>query len=138
MASINNNLRARFAARLTEFRGRAEKDGFWRGYDLNPAKMGRYENQKEAPSLEKIIEICEKTRLSPNWLLMGSEPQKLSGSAQQSRSPQTNQTIRGDGAARQEITEALIDRLEKTVGKTERRFLPKPSGTVSTGRAKKR
>lgn len=68
-----------FAARLTAFRKGAEKDSFWRGLNLNAAKMGRYENNKEAPSIEKIVEICEKTRLSPNWLLMGLEPEKLSG-----------------------------------------------------------
>jgi len=67
-----------FAARLTRLRNNAEKDAFWRGYDLNPAKMGRYENRKEAPSLEKIIDICEKLDVSPTWLLLGKGRQKLS------------------------------------------------------------
>ena len=54
-----------FAARLTEFRDGAKKDAFWRSYNLNAAKMGRYENHKEAPSLEKIIEICDELGIDP-------------------------------------------------------------------------
>ena len=71
------NTKKLFAARLKEFRNGAEKDGFWRGLGLNAAKMGRYENEKEAPSIAKIVEICEKTKLSPNWLLMGLAPRSI-------------------------------------------------------------
>jgi len=74
---IMSSAKKDFAARLTRFRDGAEKDGFCRAYNLNAAKMGRYENERESPSLEKIAEICEKTRLSANWLLLGIPPESL-------------------------------------------------------------
>ena len=65
---------SRFLSRL---RNGEERNNFWLSLKLNPAKMGRFENKRETPSLGKLIEICNKTHLSANWVLLGKGPEYL-------------------------------------------------------------
>lgn len=73
MPVVDEELRKAIGARLTrwrEDRGGEQKKAFWPQYGLDHAKMGRYENAKETPSPEKIVEICRKTGMSADYLLL--------------------------------------------------------------------
>lgn len=77
MAEANQQLRQLIGARLSEIRGKKEKKYFWPEHGLDPAQMGRYENAKEIPSLEKLYDICAKCDISPTWLIFGRGYRRL-------------------------------------------------------------
>lgn len=81
MRQTNQQLRRAIGARLSEIRGAEDKKSFWPRYKLDAAKMGRYENAKEIPTVEKLVEICEAIDISPTWLLFGLGRRRLTAIA---------------------------------------------------------
>lgn len=79
MAKADEELRRAIGHRLRRWReekGGDQKKAFWPQYGLDYVKMGRYENGRETPSPEKIVEICQKTGISTDYLLLGKKPKK--------------------------------------------------------------
>ena len=54
-----------------EERGSKEPRTFWPRFGLSPARMRNYELGQRAPRLITIVEICQKTGLSPDYWLCG-------------------------------------------------------------------
>ena len=67
----------RLGSYLRKLRDGREKNAFYLSLGLNPAKLGRLENSAECPSLLRLIQLCEKTGVSANWVLCGVGPQTM-------------------------------------------------------------
>lgn len=71
MARTDPNLRRQIGEKLRELRAGTPLNAFLARHRLDVPRWNRYENFQETPSPEKIVEICQRLKVSSDWLLLG-------------------------------------------------------------------
>lgn len=95
MGRSDPKLREAIARKFREWRGSETLAHFLQRHGLGATKWNRYENAKETPSLEKLIEIFQTVDISPTWLLLDRGRRKLS-------------EIRQDNVSVQELVDQIV------------------------------
>ena len=60
--------------RIAQIRGRMTREEFVEGLDIHAQSLYKYEKGKRQPDINTIRNICDKYKVSADWLIFGIEP----------------------------------------------------------------